>query len=454
MTNKMRPINKKLILGISLFLGIFCTAAFGITLGEVVRISLETNPSISADEAAARASESDIDVARSGYFPSLDIVQSTIGYQYTKINEKLDPPLSFPLKGSAKRLVTNPTIVLSQTIFDGLATPFAVARAHRLAEASKSILGQTTEQIAYNAIAAYINYLAQGRLLEIAHENIKRHQDLLGKVKKRVTGGISTIADVYQVESRLEEAKVLKERIEGQVQVAAADYISVVGIPPQDLEDYDLPVAPFTCGMDDVIDRIYKHNPAVVVANDRLKVAIAVLDETISPFLPTIRAQLESNAPVLNPSGEKATEKFYTAQVVLDYNLLHGGRDVAARRSQIDRVVEAKKRVAVAVRDAERIGRTAWARYFSSDTEAAELEKDVVVNYKLITSYELQFELVARPLLDLVDAYVSYYRSENDLVSAIADRDTNHALLLASMGDLVRCMAPGVVKSDKKSTND
>jgi len=185
----MIRFNKKLILGIALFCYSLTYDAFGINLKEAVTIALEANPSISADEAAAKASKIDIDVARSGYFPSLDIVQSSVGYQYTNINNQLDFPLSFPVKGHEKRFTTNPTVLFSQTIFDGLATPFAVARAHRLEEFAQSVLEQTTEQIALGVTSAYINYLAQQRLLIRSKENIKRHEEILEKVKKRVEGG-------------------------------------------------------------------------------------------------------------------------------------------------------------------------------------------------------------------------------------------------------------------------
>jgi len=229
--------------------------------------------------------------------------------------------------------------------------------------------------------------------------------------------------------------------------------MAIVGIPPENLEDYELPEAPISCGIDGVLSRIFKNNPVVVVASNKLKVAEAILDETISPFLPTIRAQLESNAPVLNQNGVKGKENTYTAQMVLDYNLLKGGKDVANRAAQVERVVEAKKRVSIARRESGRIGRSAWARYFSADRQAIELTKDVEVNQKLSRAYEIQFALVSRPLLDLLDAYVSYYRSETDLISVKAEKDTNHALLLASMGDLVSYIVPEATTGNENADN-
>jgi adhesin transport system outer membrane protein len=152
--------------------------------------------------------------------------------------------------------------------------------------------------------------------------------------------------------------------------------------------------------------------------------------------MPTVQVQLTSNAPVYNASGAEGRQSTYTAQVVVNYNLYSGGRDVDKRKAQTERVVAAKKRVDVARRTALKVCRTAWAKYMSDLEQIQDSEKAIEVNTKLQHSYELQFMLVSRPLLDLLDAYVSYYRSQNDHINAQADKNINHALILASMGSL------------------
>lgn len=421
----------------------FNTVALGTTLKETVVTALETDPTIGVDEATAKANDYLIDAARAGYLPSLDIAAASVGYQRFKLNEKLDRPLSFPLKGQVTHFVSNPTVVLSQTIFDGFATPFAVERATEQARAAYATLGQTREQGAFNAVSAYLNLRAQQRLLIVAEEAIKKHQEILDKVKKRVTGGISTIADVYQVESRLDEAYAVKEKTEGELEAAFADFIAAVGFRPEDeLETPCLPNDPISAGLECVLTRVSQHSPAVLVALANLKIAKAELDQTISPFLPTIRAQLISNAPVYNVSGITAKQSAYTAQLVLDYNLFSGGKDYATLKSQQQQVLAAIKRVDVAKRATAKTSRTAWATYLSNEAQVQELMKTVEVNKKLYRAYELQFELVSRTLFELLDAYVSYYRSKNDLINAEAGRDNNHALLLAVMGELIASIAP------------
>lgn len=434
-------MGKKFIEKLTLSLLFMNSAALGTTLHEAVITALETHPSIDMERATANADDIAIDAARSGYFPSLDIVASSVGYQKYKINNKLNPPLSFPEKGSATQVVSNPMVILSQTIFDGFATPYAVELAHKQAEAAYAILGKTQEQVAYNAISAYVNLLAQQRLLILAEEIIKKHREILEKVKKRVTAGISTIADVYQVESRLDQAIVVKEKTEGQLEVAFANFIEAVGFRPDDkLDDPFLPQEPILSDIECILTRVSQNNPAVIVEENNLKVAIATLDQTLSPFMPTIKAQLVANGPILNLQGTDGRQSSYTAQLVLDYNLFSGGKDWSNLKAQQQRVLSATKRVDVARRNAAKVSRTAWGTYVSDKKQIKELRASVEVNTKLNRAYELQFELISRPLLDLLDAYVSYYRSKNDLINAEAEKSNNHALLLASMGELVCSM--------------
>jgi adhesin transport system outer membrane protein len=436
-------MGKKFIGKFTIFFLLLNCAALGTTIHEAVITALETHPSIGMEEATAKADDIAIDAARAGYLPSLNIVSSSVGYQKYKINTKLKPPLSFPEKGSATQVISNPTVILSQTIFDGFATTYAVELAQQQAEAAYAILGQTREQVAYNAITAYNNLLTQQRLLELAQEIIQKHLEILEKVKKRVTGGISTIADVYQVESRLEQAIVVKEKTEGQLEVAFANFIEAVGFKPDDdLETPHLPEEIVLSDIECILSRVSQNNPAVVVEENNLKVAVATLDQTLSPFLPTIRAQLVSNAPIVNLQGTTGHQSSYTAQLVLDYNLFSGGKDWSNLKAQQQRVYSSMKRVDVAKRNAAKVTRTAWGTYVSDKKQIQTLQENVAVNTKLNRAYELQFELVSRPLLDLLDAYVSYYRSKNDLINAEAEKNNNHALLLASMGDLVCSVAP------------
>jgi len=441
----MNKINFKLSFFLIFLLTIHNVSAT--TLKETVIVSLETNPEISADEAAARASDHNIDAARSGYFPSLNVF-GTVGRQSTRIRQRNAPPLSFPINGTATRNVANPVISLRQNIFDGMATPFAVQQAHALEEQALSTLGVTREQIAYTAVSAHAQLYAQQALLEVYEESIRKHEEILAQVKKRVDGGVSTIADVDQVKSRLEEAKVIKERTEGELEAAMADYIAVTDFQPNKLKTPNFPRDLYSESLDCILARVYKKNPTVQVSRAQLKVAEARFNQTLTPFLPSVRVELNANDPVLNPGGVIGKTHTYTAQVVGEYNLFSGGKDLAQRRAQAETVIQAKKKLDATMRNAKKQSSAAYARMLSSDQQIIELDTSVDVNTNLTREYELQFKLVARPLVDLLNAYISYYRSKGDLIIQEAEEVVNYALVLATMGELVAYFKKGRTAQD------
>ena len=388
-------MKKKIIFGVQLtaFL-LFIHEADATTLKETVIVTLETNPTVGADEAAARATEFQIDAARSGYFPSVDLFGS-VGRQYTRIVERNDPPISFPVFGDATRNVTNPLLSIRQNIFDGMATPFAVAQANAVNEQAISTLGQTREQTAFSAVSAHANLYAQQALLEVYEESIKKHEAILAQVKKRVEGGVSTIADVDQVLSRLEQARVIKERTEGELEAAIATYIAVTDFKPEKLKTPSFNRYLYSQSLDSILAQVYKSNPNVQVAAAQLKVAEAALDQTLTPFLPNIRVELNANDPILNPGGVTGRTSTYTAQVVGQYNLYSGGKDLANRQAQREKVVQGKKLLDAAWRNAKSQASSAYARLLSADQQVIELDTSVDVNNRL--TRDMSYNLHSSP---------------------------------------------------------
>ncbi len=409
--------------------------ALATNVKEAVKSALLTNPTISADEAEVRASQWEVDSARAGYFPSVGISGGVGGYENIRFREK-NSSVSGPLSTTVTRFVTTPSVTVTQTIFDGLATPYAVEYAHKVVQGAQSVLGQTSEQIALDAITAYANLRAQERLLNLADYNIQKHTNLLEKVKKRVQGGISTIADVYQVESRLKDAIVIKDRFEGQREEALASFIDVVGFRPEALEHPHIPEDLLSTNVEKILTTVSQANPGILLANARLEIQKAAFDQTLPPFLPTLRVEAGTNGPNLNPFGTRGKVTTHRAQLVLDYNLYSGGKNTAQRNAARERVVEAKKRLDVARRNAAKQARSAWGTFISAHKQTKDAKKAVEVDEKLEHAYLLQFELVALPLLNLVDAYVSYFRAKADQINAEAEEDIRHATLLALMGML------------------
>jgi len=404
---------------------------------EAIENALDANPLIGADQEALEASDHDIRAARSDYFPSLDLNASG-GYGYNRKHYK-QGALSSPLKGHTNRFIDREDARLSQIIFNGFETQSTVDRAKNLREQAHFTLHGTQEGVAFDATAAYIDLRARQRLFDLAEDNVKTHERILDKVKGRVQGGLGTVADTHQVEARLQDALVARDQLQGELDVAIARYIEIVGEEPGLLNKPKLPKSALKDSLDDAIHATLHDNPKVRIAEKRVKVAESDLEIAKAPWYPTFRAEVDTGRQH-NQSGVKGDEYATTAQLVGELNLYRGGKDTARKKSQRHKLAEAKYRLASERRVAERTVRKYWADMISAESKAKELRLASDINNQLRHDYFTQFDLGDRGLLDVLDAEVAFFRSRSSLITADADHDISTAGVISSYGMLVSAL--------------
>lgn len=435
-------MNKTLTAAAIVLLGTSFNSAFAATsMQEAVHKAVTSNPTVSAEEAAVQAAERDIRDAEADLYPSLDLNGST-GYAYTRKKFYNRGALSTARDGEANRFTGRESARLSQIIFDGFRTGNSIERAEHAHRAAGSTLHQTQEGIALDASAAFVDVRAQQNLLDLSIENVKKHEEILSKVRQRVGGGLGTVADIRQVEARLQDAKVAREQIEGDLELAVARYIDVVGEEPQHLTSPYMPTHALPGDIDHIVALALMENPQVRVAEHQVRVADSDFEISGAPFWPTLRAESEV-AGEHNLDGIKGDEAAVTVQLVGEYNLYSGGRDTARRQAQRKRMAEAKYRLGIARRTAEREVRSAWAEMNSSRDQIVELAESVNINNKLRKDYFVQFDLGDRSLLDVLDAEVAYFRARSNKILAEANENISLARVLASTARLVSSLDVG-----------
>lgn len=404
-----------------------------LTLEDVIRKALETNPNILAGKSSQRASEEAIDVARAGYFPSLDLA-NTGGPQYTKEVSKLGP-LSLPFRGSDTLYMNDAAITFTQLLFDGFETLNKVAQAESQFEASSKEVENTEGSIALQACQAFFDVLAKKALKEIAEENIAVIEDILDKVKRRLDAQIGTRADLEQVQARLGDAFDALLAAQGELERSISVFLSVVGELPKNLQPTSLPHELLPKSLPNTLTIAFKKDPSILVAQKRYDVAIAEFNQTEAPFLP--KFHLEAGAQQQhNPQGEKANIGEASILVVGTYNLYRGGGDTAQMRSQAEKVTEAKYRIAIEHRNTEKDVMMAWADRDTSSKRIKELSQTIDLKKKVVEDYTIQFVIGGRFLLDILIAQQDYLRSKIEIVTAKTVHEVSIAQLLMHVGEL------------------
>ena len=391
------------------------TPVSAVTVEEAVRTALETNPDVGIVAENRRAVGYELEQARAGYRPRVDVTSST-GYQWT--NDTTTRARSNVNNG--KKYVGLPRyelgMTLSQMLFDGYATDGEVERQKsRLISASRRVR-ETSELIGLDAIEAYLEALRQRELTSLAEDNVALHQENVELVQKKAAGGAATVADVQQAQSRLASSLATLEESKSRLRDADTTYSRIIGERPKDLNRPTPPSWALPKSVDVGIYLALQNNATISVTKADLDTSVKEFQGTNSSFWPTVNLELAGNAS-RNVDGTRGGDYDASALVTMNYNLFNGNADINRRNEFIARIAEARQRYNRIVRVTEEEMRLAWNALESARERARVQRREVEANDTVSRTYRQQFDLGGRNLLELLDAENELFLSKGNLVT-------------------------------------
>jgi outer membrane protein, adhesin transport system len=407
------------------------TGAGAVTLEDSVRATLATNPEIGVVQANREAIDQELRQARAQYLPSIDL-RGAAGPEYT------DSPTTSNQRGddSETLLRLESQITLSQLLFDGFATQSEIERQTSRIDSAAFRVQEAAEFIALDAIEAHLEVLRNQDLVELARENLTEHQRILGLVRELEGQGASSIADVRQSEARIAAAETSLVTAIGNLRDAEALYISVVGIPPEILEEPLVPVAAVPESRETAAAKAAVDSPTVLIANADIDVTKAELRGSRAGYYPRfdleVGAAANRNVDGVNGGGVEAQ-----ALLVLRYNLFRGGADIAREREAFARLKEARQALSQVQREAEEEARIAYNALTTAQARVESLRAAVEAQRATRDVYAQQFDLGQRSLLDLLDAENELFVARSNLTTAQYTEIFGVYRVLAVIGDLL-----------------
>ncbi len=388
------------------------------TLADAIRLTIETNPEVAQVSASREVVDHELRQARGLYLPQLD-VEGFYGSEWT------DSPSTRARGLGRERLDTNQlSVVLQQLVFDGFGTDNEVElQASRVDAAAYRVL-EAAELIGLDVAQAYLDVLRQIELVELANGNVAVHVQTLNDVRRRQRAGRSSIADVQQAAERLFAAEDTLVDFELNLDNARVTYERLVGEPAGALSRPLSIAAELPINAETAVVDAKRDNPVLLSARADLDAANAGFRAAASPFYP--RVTVESRASFGNDlSGVEGREDTYDVLLVARYNLFRGGIDAAERREQLSRIREARNRLLALDRSVEELTRQSWNALQTATRRLELLEQQVISSEQVRRSYQQQFNIGQRTLLDLLD-------SETALFNARVSRTTiDYALIFA-----------------------
>lgn len=417
------------------------------TLQEAVSTTIKTNPEVLAATNERHAVVEEINQARAGYLPTLDLAIGT-GWEST------DSPTTRSSNNNHRNVHLHrdeASLNLRQMIYDGMATKNEVRRHTARADSRGYSVFSASENTALEAVNAYLDVLRRQKLVGLANTNLEAHERTHDQIKLRSERGVGRKADMDQSLGRVALAKANLVAEESNLRDAETNYQRVVGIAPSSLSDPQSPLSKIPATVDEAIDQAINNHPTLKSAGADLESANAQHDTALSPFYPRVDFELGATADN-NLDGVQGHNNDITAMLRLRYNLLNGGKDKARRQETAHLINQAAEIRNNTHRQVEQSVRLSWNAFQTVNNQMDFFKLHVESSEKSRDAYQQQFSLGQRTLLDLLDSENEVFVSRTALVNAQYDQLFAMYRILNSMGNLLEGLDVALPEASKTVT--
>lgn len=402
-------------------------------LQQVVQETLQSNPKIQTQLANYNAITQDLDSANSGYYPELNFT-GAVGPE----NVERDQTNSTQSDGTLIR--REAALVLTENIWKGGATQNNIEEQRsRVNSAAYQTLSEANS-LSLQAITTYINLLRQQKLLKLSEENVKTHEDILGKIKEKTEAGLGKRSDVEQTESRYALAYANYYAAKNNYQDAYSQFIRTYGkeVSVDELETPTPPQMP-TLSFEQLQAQAEEFNPALLVLQENIEAQKSVYEQSKSTFYPELDGELAGNWNQ-NIHGIEGEDDSYSAMLRLRYNLFRGGSDEAQRVKNQILITKERSSLNDTRRDVDEELKLATAANEMIEIQKGYLQQHADYTKKTADSYAQEYNLGRRTLIDLLNAELEYNSARQSQTNANMDQLLAKYRILSVTGQLLETM--------------
>ncbi len=419
-------MKKKLILALSLI-----TALSAQDLKTTIDEVLSSNPIILERLKNYNATKEDITVAKSGYYPKLDLSLG-IGYEHTDRDTPARGNESFDFA------VYQNTLKFTQNIFKGYETTYQVEQQKNRTIAAAYSYVESVNDTSFKTVDAYLQVMKNKALLENAQANVDINQEIFQKVKKLFDAGLTTLSEVNKIEASLALAKSNYIVQENTLLDSSYNLQRILGryLDPAEMSKPVLNVA-FPQNIEEAATFAIKNNPSLLVSKYNIKLAQATYKENKSPFYPHLDVEI-SQAMNKNLSAVEGTDNRFRAMAYLTYNFFNGYADTSALQksiSSIHREVQIKNKLR---RETIEGLNLSWAANEKLSDQLEHLVAYKEFALKTLTLYAKEYDLGRRSLLDLLSAQNDFIGSKAQIINTEYNLLFAKYRILDAMGTLVQ----------------
>ncbi len=420
----------KLLLTITATLGLLGSAgAAALTLSEVVRHTLQTNPEVLAARHEFLSRGQEVRQAKAGYLPSLDLAAG-IGRQTLESPSTANDDVTLTRHEAS--------VAARQMLFDGFATSEEVNRQEARAFSAHFKVLEVEENTSLRVAEVYLNLLRYTELLDLARETLYEHQNIHDQMVLRNKSGVGSKADLDQISARLALAQSNMITAQSNLLDAKTNFFRVTGLRPN-LDSLKAPQIkdPLPASVESAESLALQQHPTLLSAQADVKSADAQYEATESVFWPRLQLEADKRWDE-NVDGVVGDKEDTIVALRMTYNLYNGGGDKARRKQSAYQLEAARDIRNNTQRQVVESLRLSWSAYQTVDGQFKYLLMHVRAAEDTKSAYQKQFNIGRRTLLDLLNTENEVVDSKRTLINANYDRIFSQYRIFNSMGQLLK----------------
>ena len=399
------------------------------SLKDAVSQALMYHPEVKRSQATIKFREEELRKSQSAFLPTLDF-HGEYGRENTESNA---------LDSAGEEHVTlwrrDTNLTLSQLLWDGRNVFAKKSRMQSLLEKSLEESNLDKEEVSLRVVNAYLDLLRTEKLIKIARENIKAHNEIAEIVQKRIDKNRAKKSEAGQVKGRGALAKASWLRQLRAYDTAVESFVEVVGFMPKKIEEEALVDLIKPANAQDALFQAMDKHPSLKAIAHSMKAQKHSIVEAKSTYQPQVYMRMsgEWNDKL---DGFKGENVHYRAYLAMDYNLFRGGADKANIRSRyaaLEEETEERSRLMLAIRRDLFI---AWNDYKSSQMDYKFFTEHEEASLMTMEAFQEEYKAAQRTLFDLLNSKAEYFRSKESVMNAKYTAYKNSYRIIHAMGVL------------------
>lgn len=393
---KIPKINK---LAVLIGCQLIALPSYAQSLEQAIATALATNPNIQSTYNEFISQKETSRASTGKYLPSVDL-EAGVGYE--------DYDNSQGTQGDFNPRYAQ--ISIRQLLWDGSSTYNDIKRTKSEAESERYQLLADAQDMALSTVEAYIDVIQAQEVVTLSQANHDVHMRIYSDIKRRTDSGLSSTADLIQVEGRVANANNNLLSAQSNLNDKITAFVKIVGAYPKDLKKPMVDTTYMATSLNDALEKAKANNPTMYLAYHDVEAAQYQYEQTKGTMLPTFTVEGSQKYGDELDGSEGDTDEL-KVMLKMNYNLYNGGSDAAKSRSAASQINKAKNIRDNAYRLLEESTRLSWSAKELAESQEQFLEQHVDASAKTIIAYEKQYKIGKRTLLDLLN-------TENELFEA------------------------------------